>query len=277
MILDNWLAQRAETCPDRAALIAGGVELTYEELEAEATRGGASACRAGRAPRRRTSSLAAAAGARLRRPPPRPDEARRRRLPAQPRAGAGRARRRARARQAGAGDRRARPRDDDRGRPAAARRARPRRRPLPDPDQRHLGAARARSGLTYGNHLWSAVGSAFNLGVDPADRWLCCLPLHHVAGPADRHALGDLRDRRRRPRRLRRRAGRRVARARRRDAGLPGHHAARRACSRPAWTSRARGRSWWAAGPCRSTCSRRRSAAAPRWSRPTASPRPPRR
>jgi O-succinylbenzoic acid--CoA ligase len=36
--------------------------------------------------------------------------------------------------------------------------------------------------LTYGNHLWSAVGSAFNLGVDPADRWLCCLPLHHVSG-----------------------------------------------------------------------------------------------
>ncbi len=37
-------------------------------------------------------------------------------------------------------------------------------------------------GLTYGNHLWSAVGSAFNLGVDPQDRWLCCLPLYHVAG-----------------------------------------------------------------------------------------------
>jgi len=37
MILDNWLAQRAETCPDRVALIAGGIELTYEELEAEAT------------------------------------------------------------------------------------------------------------------------------------------------------------------------------------------------------------------------------------------------
>jgi o-succinylbenzoate---CoA ligase len=37
-------------------------------------------------------------------------------------------------------------------------------------------------GLTYGNHLWSAVGSAFNLGVDPSDRWLCCLPLYHVAG-----------------------------------------------------------------------------------------------
>src|SRR6188472_3683435 len=37
-------------------------------------------------------------------------------------------------------------------------------------------------GLTYGNHLWSAVGSAFNLGIDPGDRWLCCLPLYHVAG-----------------------------------------------------------------------------------------------
>jgi O-succinylbenzoic acid--CoA ligase len=37
-------------------------------------------------------------------------------------------------------------------------------------------------GLTYGNFLFSAVGSAFNLGVDPGDRWLCCLPLSHVAG-----------------------------------------------------------------------------------------------
>ena len=37
MLLDNWLAQRAQTCPDRAALIADGSRLTYEELEAEAT------------------------------------------------------------------------------------------------------------------------------------------------------------------------------------------------------------------------------------------------
>ena len=37
-------------------------------------------------------------------------------------------------------------------------------------------------GLSYGNHLWSAIGSAFNLGVDPGDRWLCCLPLFHVSG-----------------------------------------------------------------------------------------------
>src|ERR1700709_220487 len=37
-------------------------------------------------------------------------------------------------------------------------------------------------GLTYGNFLWSAMGGAFNIGVDPADRWLCCMPLSHIAG-----------------------------------------------------------------------------------------------
>jgi O-succinylbenzoic acid--CoA ligase len=36
--------------------------------------------------------------------------------------------------------------------------------------------------LTYGNFLFSAVGSAFNIGIEPEDRWLCCLPLSHVAG-----------------------------------------------------------------------------------------------
>ena len=36
MLLDNWLTQRAETCPDRVALIADGQELTYAELEREA-------------------------------------------------------------------------------------------------------------------------------------------------------------------------------------------------------------------------------------------------
>jgi O-succinylbenzoic acid--CoA ligase len=38
--------------------------------------------------------------------------------------------------------------------------------------------------LTYGNHLWSAVGSALNLGVREDDRWLACLPLFHVGGLA---------------------------------------------------------------------------------------------
>jgi O-succinylbenzoic acid--CoA ligase len=36
--------------------------------------------------------------------------------------------------------------------------------------------------LTYANHLASAIASAGALGVEPADRWLCPLPLHHVGG-----------------------------------------------------------------------------------------------
>jgi O-succinylbenzoic acid--CoA ligase len=36
--------------------------------------------------------------------------------------------------------------------------------------------------LTYGNWLWSALGSAVALGVDPEERWLCTLPLSHVGG-----------------------------------------------------------------------------------------------
>lgn len=38
--------------------------------------------------------------------------------------------------------------------------------------------------ITFTNHLWSAVGSAFRLGVLPDDRWLVCLPLYHVGGLA---------------------------------------------------------------------------------------------
>ena len=37
MKLDDWLAQRSQSCPDRTALIADGSEVTYAELEAEAT------------------------------------------------------------------------------------------------------------------------------------------------------------------------------------------------------------------------------------------------
>lgn len=36
--------------------------------------------------------------------------------------------------------------------------------------------------LSYGNHWWSAVGSALNLGLDMKDSWLCCLPIFHVGG-----------------------------------------------------------------------------------------------
>jgi O-succinylbenzoic acid--CoA ligase len=43
------------------------------------------------------------------------------------------------------------------------------------------GAPRAVE-LTYGNWLWSALGSAVALGLDPEERWLCALPLSHVGG-----------------------------------------------------------------------------------------------
>ena len=36
--------------------------------------------------------------------------------------------------------------------------------------------------LTFGNWLWSALGSAAALGVQPDDAWLCTLPLSHVGG-----------------------------------------------------------------------------------------------
>lgn len=36
--------------------------------------------------------------------------------------------------------------------------------------------------LTYGNWLWSALGSSVALGLDRDERWLCTLPLSHVGG-----------------------------------------------------------------------------------------------
>lgn len=38
--------------------------------------------------------------------------------------------------------------------------------------------------LTFNNHLWSAVGSAYRLGVNPNDRWLLIIPLYHIGGQA---------------------------------------------------------------------------------------------
>ena len=180
MLLDNWLAQRAETCPERVALIADGLELTYAELEREAA---ASARRlAARGVRRgatvalelrpglehvvlihalmKLGAVAYTVNPRLR---DAEREAEVERSGAMLVVSAG----------AGAGTTEA---------------------DLPLLGEHDLdavcslvtttgttGGPRA-VGLTYGNHLWSAVGSAFNLGVDPGDRWLCCLPLHHVGG-----------------------------------------------------------------------------------------------
>ena len=180
MILDNWLAQRAETCPDRTALIADERRITYRELEAEAS---AAARRLAAHGVRRggTVTLELTAGADyvvL--------------LHALMKIGAvafplstrlGPAEREA---------------ERDRARPALAisrlQDAAGPEADLPLLGEHDLGAIHCRVltsgttapprpiGLTYGNHLWSAVGSAFNLGVDPADRWLCCVPLYHVSG-----------------------------------------------------------------------------------------------
>ncbi len=35
---------------------------------------------------------------------------------------------------------------------------------------------------TYGNHWWSSVGSALNLGFSDSDCWLCSVPLFHISG-----------------------------------------------------------------------------------------------
>jgi O-succinylbenzoic acid--CoA ligase len=180
MILDNWLAQRAQTGPDRVALITDRSELTHAELEAEATRAA-----------RRLAARGVRGGATvvLRLPagaeyvvllhalmklgaiayPLNPGLA-----PAELEAELARA---TPALVLGADDHLTMTEAD-----------------LPLLGEHDLDAINCRIltsgtsgrpravGLTYGNHLWSAVGSAFNLGVDPGDRWLCCLPLHHVAG-----------------------------------------------------------------------------------------------
>ena len=38
--------------------------------------------------------------------------------------------------------------------------------------------------LTFKNHLWSAMGSAYRLGHHSDDRWLLVLPLYHIGGQA---------------------------------------------------------------------------------------------
>jgi O-succinylbenzoic acid--CoA ligase len=180
VILDNWLSQRAETCPDRPALLADGFEMTYSELEAEAT---AAARRlAARGARRgATVALTLPAGIEYvallhglmkleaiayplnpRLAPPEIEAEIERAKPVLVCSEPGQ---------------------------LTATEA-----DLPLLGEHDLDAIHCRiltsgtSGgprpvaLTYGNHLWSAVGSAFKNGVDPADRWLCCLPLHHVGG-----------------------------------------------------------------------------------------------
>jgi o-succinylbenzoate---CoA ligase len=180
MKLDNWLAQRAQTSPDRTALSADGPTTSFAELEAEATW---VARRLAAQGVRRDATVA------LTMPPGREMVVLIHALM-----------------KLGAVLLPLNPRLSDAERGAVLKAERPvlelsdageltqTEADLPllgehDMDDVHCriltggssGASRA-IGLTYGNHLWSAVGSAFNIGVQPDDCWLCCLPLSHISG-----------------------------------------------------------------------------------------------
>jgi o-succinylbenzoate---CoA ligase len=180
MKLDDWLAQRSQSCPDRTALVADVAEVTYAELEAEATwvarRLTAHGVRRGSIvaltmqPRREQVVLVHAlmkVGAVL--------------LPLSPRLSAPE-------RAAVIAAEKPTVDLDDPGRLTQTEADLPL---LGEHDMDDVACRVLTSGssgapepvgLTYGNFLWSAVGSAFNIGVDPRDRWLCCLPLSHISG-----------------------------------------------------------------------------------------------
>jgi O-succinylbenzoic acid--CoA ligase len=180
MKLDDWLAQRSLSCPERTALVADGSEVTYAELEAEATwvarRLAAHGVRRGSIaamtmhPRREQVVLVHAlmkAGAVL--------------LPLGTRLSA-EERTAIIVAEEPAIDL------DDAGELTQTEADWPL---LGEHDMDEVACHVMTSGstgipnpvpLTYGNFLWSAMASAFNIGVDPEDRWLCCLPLSHISG-----------------------------------------------------------------------------------------------
>ena len=86
--------------------------------------------------------------------------------------------------------------------------------------------------LTYGNFLWSALGSAVALGLDPARALAVRAAALARRRPLDPAALGDLRHDRRRARALRDRPRAACARARQGDAREPRRHDARAAARR---------------------------------------------
>ena len=180
MKLDNWLEQRARTSPDRIAVIGPDGVLTYSELEASA-RSLARRLVAGGARRGGTVALTMTpgiekvvlvhalmkAGAVLM---PLSD----RLAPAE----------RAAAIEAGRVDL-------DIGAPADLGGAEADMPLLGEHDMDEVHSRILTSGstgsprtvaLTYGNHLFSAMGSAFNIGIEPTDRWLCALPMSHISG-----------------------------------------------------------------------------------------------
>jgi o-succinylbenzoate---CoA ligase len=180
MKLDDWLSQRSQSCPDRTALVADGAEMTYAELEAEATwvarrlvahgvRRGSTAALTMHPQREQVVLVHALmkVGAKL--------------LPLSPRLTL--------VERAGIVAAEEPIVDlDDAGELTQTEADMPL---LGEHDMDEVCARVLTSGssgvprpigLTYGNFLWSAVGSAFNIGVEPEDRWLCCLPLSHISG-----------------------------------------------------------------------------------------------
>jgi O-succinylbenzoic acid--CoA ligase len=180
MKLDDWLSQRSQSCPDRTALVADGAQMTYAELEAEATwvarRLAAHGVRRGSIaaltmhPRREQVVLMHAlmkVGAAL--------------LPLGPRLTA-------EEREAIVAAEEPIIDLDDAGQLTQTEADMPL---LGEHDMDDVCCRVLTSGstgapktiaLSYGNFLWNAVGSGFNLGVLPEDRWLCCVPLSHIAG-----------------------------------------------------------------------------------------------
>jgi o-succinylbenzoate---CoA ligase len=180
MKLDDWLAQRSQSCPERTALVADGSEVTYAELEAEATwvarRLIAHGVRRGSTvamtmhPRREQVVMIHAlmkVGAVL--------------LPLGPRLSS-------EERAAVIATEKPAVDLDDAGELTQTEADLPL---LGEHDMDDVASHVMTSGstgapepigLTYGNFLWSAVASAFNIGVEPDDRWLCCLPLSHISG-----------------------------------------------------------------------------------------------
>jgi O-succinylbenzoic acid--CoA ligase len=180
MKLDNWLAQRSQSCPDRTALMADGGEVTYAELEAEATwvarrlaaqgvRRGSTVALTARPSRELVVLIHALmkVGAVLLPLGPHMTEAERAELVAleEPTL--------------------------DLGDPGELTQSEADLPLLGEHDMDDVCCRVLTSGstgtpnpvpLTYGNFLWSAVGSGFNIGVQPQDRWLCCLPLSHISG-----------------------------------------------------------------------------------------------
>jgi O-succinylbenzoic acid--CoA ligase len=160
--VEDWLTAAARARPDHEAVVAGGGSLTYAQLDERASR--------------RAQGLAGAgvgAGDRVRVTHP-PGLAFAELLHAVPRIGA--------VLEPGAATEPPAP-----AAPAVAGGAQLR--ATFDDDAVHsviltsgtTGAPKAVE-LTYANHVAGALASADALGVEPGDRWLCPLPLHHVGG-----------------------------------------------------------------------------------------------